>query len=305
MNKVLVTGGAGFLGTHLVDELVKHSEVVVIDKLSSGNVNKDAIWYNKDIRSSDIQGIFEKERPSVVFHLAAQPIMQKAYDNPRETLDINIMGTVNVLEACRLQGNLESVIVLSSDKCYGKSETLPYTEETPLRGSHPYEVSKTATDLIARTYHKTYNLPIVVPRFVNIFGPGDLNLDRLIPAIFNSIINKKELLVRGGGTMVREYIYVKDAVKGCIKLAENIEDVKGEAFNFGSGNIFSILEIIQKIEETLGVKIPHKVEEDTHMNEVSKQYSSWEKVKERLGWEPEYNFEQGIVESFEWYKDKL
>jgi len=206
---ILVTGGAGFIGSHVVDALVKEgARVIVVDNLSSGrkeNINSKAVFYNTDIRDKEIKNIFKKEKPTMVFHLAAQPLVQAAYENPVETLEINIMGTVNILEACREQKDIQAIIVASSDKAYGKSETLPYTEETPLVGDHPYEVSKTATDLLAYTYYKTYDLPIAVSRFGNTFGPRDRNFDRIIPGALEAVIKNTELMIRSDGTMIRDF----------------------------------------------------------------------------------------------------
>jgi len=302
----LVTGGAGFIGSHLVDRLTKEGhKVVVVDNLSTGkkeNLNPKAKFYKVDIRNPRISQIFEKEKPKTLFHLAAQPIVETAYKNPFETLETNIMGTINILESCRLKGNLESIIIVSSDKAYGKTKDLPYTEKTALGGDHPYEVSKTATDLIAQTYFKTYNLPVVIARFGNNFGPRDLNFSRIIPGVFKSIIKNKELLIRSDGKMIREYVYVEDIVDGCIKLARNIDEIKGEAFNFGSKNIFSVIEVIKKIEDILKVKVNYKIL-NIAKNEIPEQYLDWTKAKKILGWQPKISFEDGIKESFAWYKN--
>jgi len=303
---ILVTGGAGFIGSHLADRLIKEGhKVVVIDNLSAGrkeNLNSKVKFYKVDIRDPKISQIFKKEKPQVVFHLAAQPIVETAYENPLETIEINIMGTANILEVCKLKGDLKSIIVVSSDKAYGKSKDLPYTEQSPLQGDHPYDVSKTATDLLAQTYFKTYNLPIAITRFGNTFGPGDLNFSRIIPGIFESIIKNEELLIRSDGKMIREYVYVKDIVDGCIKLAQNIARIKGEAFNFGSKNIFSVIEVIKKIEEILNLKVNYKIL-NIAKNEIPEQYLDWTKAREILGWQPNISFEDGIKESFNWYKN--
>ena len=306
--KVLVTGGAGFIGSYLVDRLIKEGhKVIVVDNLSSGrraNVNKKGKFYKIDIRSPKIHQILKKEKIESVFHLAAQPLVENAYKNPIESLEVNIMGTANVLESCRLKGDLKSIIVASSDKAYGKAKDLPYTEETPLVGDHPYDVSKTVADLIAQAYFKTYGLPIVITRFSNVFGPRDYNFSRIIPGIFKSILKNKELLIRSDGKMIREYTYVKDIVTGLIKLAQNIDKIKGEAFNFGSKNIFSVIEVIKKVEEILDAKVNYKIL-NIAKNEIPEQYLDWTKAKKVLNWKPKHNFEEAIIESFNWYKAQL
>jgi len=304
---VLVTGGAGFIGSHVVDRLVEEgARVVVLDNLSSGskkNLNSKAIFYQVDVRDMrEVRGIIQKEAPSAVFHLAAQPLVETAYENPLETLEVNFMGTVHVLEVCRAQEGIEAIVMVSSDKAYGKSKTLPYAEDMPVGGDHPYEVSKASGDLIAQSYVKTYGMPIVVARFGNTFGPRDYNFGRIIPDCFEAILKNKELLIRSDGTMIREYVYVKDVAEACFKLAQHIESSKGEAFNFGSDNILSVLEVVQEIEKILEAKIPYKIL-NIAKNEIPKQYLDWSKAKRLLAWQPKYTFADAIRESFEWYKE--
>ncbi len=306
--KILVTGGAGFIGHHLVHDLIAHNnEVVIIDNLSSGfkhNIPVRAVFYQADVRDKNISHIFEKEQPQIVFHFAAQPLVEQAHKNPVEAFETNIMGTVNVLENCRRANNMESIVMVSSDKAYGKSDALPYTEETPLRGDHPYDASKSAADLIAMTYFTTYGLPIVITRFSNVYGPGDANMSRIIPGLMEAIIKNKEFLIRSDGTMVREYTYVKDISRACMALAQKTKENKGHAFNFGSNNIFSVNEIVQKVQSVLAKKIDSKILNITK-NEIPKQHLDWSKAKARLAWEPTTSFEKGIKETFQWHQDTL
>lgn len=305
IKNVLVTGGAGFIGSHLVNKLIeKGHKVAVIDNLSSGkkeNINPKAKFYKADVRDKIIYKIFEKENPKIVFHLAAQPLVDEAYKDPFSAIETNVMGTVNVLEVCRKKGNLESIIVVSSDKAYGKSKKLPYKEYFPLRGDHPYDASKSAADLIARAYFKTYGLPVLITRFSNVFGPGDPNFSRIIPGIMEAVIKNKEFLIRSDGKMIREYTYVKDIIDGCIKLADYKKSF-GEAFNFGSKNIFSVIDVVEEAEKALSTKINYKILNITK-NEIPEQYLDWSKAKEKLSWEPKVSFEDGIKETFNWYKN--
>ncbi len=304
---ILITGGAGFIGSNLAKELVRQGQrVVVVDDLSSGkreNVPSEAVFYQADVRDKNIMGIFAKENPSVIFHFAARPLVENAYYNPFDAIETNIMGTVNILEICRKQKNIESIVIVSSDKAYGKSTQLPYRENFPLKGDHPYDVSKASADLIAQTYANTYGLPILITRFSNVFGPGDLNASRIIPGIMESVLYKKELLIRSDGTMVREYTYVKDIVAGCIQLANHKKDF-GQAFNFGSENIMSVMDVIRKSEEVLGAKINYKIL-NTAKNEIPAQYLDWTKAREILGWQPQTPLENGIQETFDWYKKSI
>ena len=304
---VIVTGGAGFIGSNLVNKLIqKGHHVVVIDNLSSGkkeNIHPKATFYKADVRNKNISKIFEKENPKAVFHFAAHPLIGQAYQNPFKAIETNIMGTVNILEICRKRGNLETIVIVSSDKAYGKSKKLPYQEHFPLKGDHPYDVSKSAADLIAQTYFHTYNMPIAITRFSNTFGPGDLNFSRIVPGAIDAVLKNKELLIRSDGKMVRCYTYVKDIADGCIKLMENKEKVAGQAFNFASENILSVTDVVKRTEIILGVKINYKVLNIAN-NEIQKQYLDWTKAKKTLGWQPMTTFEDGIKETFDWIKGK-
>ena len=310
-SNILITGGTGFIGSHLIEELLRYNPKNIICTYRASNprayfysqeLPKKTTLVNCDIK--DFKRVFDiltKYEIDIVFHLAAQPIVDTAYKNPLETIETNVMGTVNLLEACRQKGDLKAVVVATSDKAYGKAEELPYTEEARLKGDHPYDASKTAADLMAQTYFRTYGLPVVIARFSNTFGPGDINSNRIIPGIFESIITNKELLIRSDGKMIREYTYVKDITDGCVKLAQNIDKIKGEAFNFGSKNIFNVIDVIKKIEETLNVRINYKIL-NISKNEIPEQYLDWTKAKEKLDWQPKTNFEDGIKKSFNWHK---
>ncbi len=310
--KILITGGAGFIGSNLANELAsQNNKVIVVDDLSSGKKDNltlrngsgqaNITFYKADVRSKKIAEIFKKEKPQIVYHLAARPLVQDAYKNPYEVIEVNVMGTVNVLEACRKQKGIESIVVVSSDKAYGKAKELPYKENHPLQGDHPYDVSKSAADLIAKTYFTTYGLPIKITRFSNVYGPGDANFSRIIPDIIEAVIKNKELQIRSDGKMIREYTYIKDIVSGCIKLSSHNANF-GEAFNFGSENILNVLDVIKKSESALGKKINYKVLNITK-NEIPAQYLDWSKAKDILGWKPETSIEKGIQETHDWFKN--
>lgn len=307
---VLVTGGAGFIGHHLSEKLVEMGrDVFVIDDLSTGSLKN--ISHLKKCRNFhfvkgtvlDRKKLAELvEKVDQVFHLAAKALVEEAYLNPLEAIETNVMGTVNVLEACRKKGGIKSIVVTSSDKAYGKAEKLPYNEEDILRGGHPYDASKSSADLIARAYFKTYQLPVAVARFSNVFGGGDRNFSRIVPGTFEAIIKNKELLIRSDGKMIREYTYIEDVVDGFIKLAENIDNIKGEAFNFGSKNIFSVIDLVQRVGEIFGTKVNYRILNAAN-NEIPEQYLDWTKAKNILNWQPKTSFEEGIKESLDWYKN--
>jgi CDP-glucose 4,6-dehydratase len=308
--KIFVTGGTGLVGSHIVEKLLKSNNEVIIGSRSRDprsyffqkNLDKQCILVNYDLKNFQrVFDIISKYEIQVIFHLGAQPIVTTAYKNPYETLNSNILGAVNILEAARLYKDIEAIVVASSDKAYGISEILPYTEEMKLNGQHPYDCSKSCTDLISMMYAKTYNLPITISRFGNIFGPGDLNFNRIIPGIMKSLILNEELLLRSDGTMLREYLYIKDVADGYVLLADNINKTKGEAFNFGTSKTYSVLEIIKLCEKILDKKINYKILNNSK-GEIPEQSLDSSKLKKLLGWQCNSKIDNAINETYNWYK---
>lgn len=306
---VLVTGGTGLVGSHLVEKLINIGANVVVlfresnpkSYFSSRTLQNYAVLANGDLKN--FQRVFDiivKHEIEYVFHIGAQAIVTTGYYNPYETFETNVMGTVNILESARLYGKIKGIIVASSDKAYGKTVE-KYTEDFPLKGEHPYDCSKSCTDLIANTYFKTYGLPISIARFGNIYGEGDLNFNRIIPGLINSLIKNKVFDIRSDGKMIRDYVYVKDVVDGYILLAESIEKVAGEAFNFSSEDNLSVLELVSKIESILGKKVDYKIL-NIAKNEIPFQMLDYSKAQRILKWSPKYNLEIVIPRVYEWYK---
>jgi CDP-glucose 4,6-dehydratase len=309
---VLVTGGTGFVGSHLVEELINQGANVTttfeyIDPSSyfiKKGLDKKVIMANIDIGQFDkVMDLITKLEIEYIFHLAAQAIVTTAYANPLRTLESNIMGTANIMESARLYPKVKAVVVASSDKAYGKlgAGKDTYIETDPLRGDHPYDVSKSATDLICNMYFKTYQVPVVTTRFGNIYGEGDNNFSRIIPGIMMSLFNNERLELRSDGKAVRDYLYVKDVVNGYLMLAEKIDETKGEAFNFGSNDTLSVIGLIEEIEKALEMKAPYTVL-NIAKNEIPYQSLSYEKIK-KLGWKNENNVESTTKEIYKWYKD--
>jgi len=330
---ILVTGGAGFVGGHLVEELIKlKANVFVVDislnkksYLFSENLHKKCTVIKLDIcKNKKLLSLIKKYKIELIFHLAAQAWVEDAYNDPKYTLENNIVSTINILEAVRTNPKIKGVVVASSDKAYGKLaktsavklhgfaqvETAEvnlklgkYTEDFPLSGDHPYDTSKSVTDLISTTYYKTYGIPVVVTRFGNIYGEGDLNLSRIIPGIMKSIIKNEQLKIRSNGKYIRDYLYVKDVVNGYLLLAKNINKVKGEAFNFGSDDTLTVIEVIKTIEKSLSKKINYKII-NTAKNEIPYQSLDYSKIKKTLGWKPKENIKSTADRIFRWYKYK-
>lgn len=306
---ILVTGGTGFIGGHLVARLLQEEAVVVIpyidiDPLSvfaKNKLNKQVILESIDITDTEkIVDFTKKHTVDYILHLAAQTIVTKAYENPYLTLKTNIIGTISVLEATRINSKIKGVIVASSDKAYGKTKNA-YTEKSPLLGDHPYDVSKSSADLISHSYFVTYNTPVVVTRFGNVYGEGDSHFERLIPGLCRSIINKEIFEIRSDGTYVRDYIYVEDVVEGYMILLQKIDSIHGEVYNFSSSDMLSVLDVIKKAEKIFGVTIPFDIK-NTAKNEIPFQHLDDTKIK-KLGWKQRFNLDNSLQKIFQWYNE--
>lgn len=312
---VLVTGAGGFKGSHLVEKLSETKANIVslvrdFDPKSyfeTQNLSKKSIVVVGDLKDQrKTADILSKYEITSIFHLGAQPIVTTALLNPLETLESNIMGTVNVLESARLYSKVNEIVFVSSDKAYGPCERVPYKEDERLHGKAPYDVSKSCADLISQVYANpdVYDMPITIARCANTFGPGDLNMGRIVPGTLEAIIKNKPLKIRSNGKLIREYVYVKDSIDGYISLAENIDKTKGEAFNLASKNIMSVNEIVDKISNIVGKTVKIDILNQAKA-EIPKQYLNGSKIKNTIEWEPKTNFEEAIRETFDWYKKVL
>lgn len=309
---VFITGCSGFLGSYMVKLLIECGANVT--GLIRDFTPKSDIYKNKDLKINLISGSLEDiivlERAlgeyeiDTVFHIAAQAIVGIANRNPISTFSANIMGTWNLLEACRRSPLVKNIIVASSDKAYGDQEVLPYHEGMPLQGSHPYDVSKSCADLIAQTYYKTYGLPVCITRCGNLFGGGDLNFNRIVPQTIESIINNEAPIIRSDGTFIRDYIYVEDTALAYILLAEKMEELNlyGEAFNFSNEVKLTVLDLVKMILRQMNSDLePTILNQGSH--EIKNQYLSAKKAKDILNWEPQYDIEEGLSKTIEWYRE--
>ena len=310
---VLVTGGNGLVGSHIVEELIKNNANVIVlirsknpkSYFFTNGLDKKTILAIGDLKDfKRVHDVISKYEIEYIFHVGAQPIVPTAIINPVETFETNINGTINVLESARSCKSVKGIIVASSDKAYGTSKELPYTEETALKGEFPYDVSKSCTDLLAQSYFKTYGLPLTIARFGNIYGAGDLNFNRIIPGTIKAGILNETLDIRSDGKMVREYLYVKDVADGYLMLCENINKSNGEAFNLSSGLKLSVIEVIEMISKIMGKKVKYKIL-NVAKNEIYEQYLSTEKIERFFDWHTKYSFEEGIKETIEWYEKIL
>jgi CDP-glucose 4,6-dehydratase len=296
--KILITGSRGFIGSHLVERL--SSSQAKVFGISQSYEDKKTLKANI-LHFDTINEIIKKKKIDICIHLAGESLVEKGQSNPFETFKVNIQGTLNILESSRIN-KLEKVIVASTTHVYGKNK-LPYYEGYPPKPSRPYETSKTCVDLIAQSYADTFNLPVLIPRFVNIFGPGDLNFNRLIPRIMKAIYKDKKLQM-WGGEIRRDYLYVDDAVSAYLHLAamDNSYLEKNRIFNFGSGSIVTVKEIIDKILQNTSEEIVLEKVKEERVSEIKSQYVSFKKAKRILSWEPAFTFEEGLKKTMLWYK---
>jgi CDP-glucose 4,6-dehydratase len=311
---VLVTGCTGLLGSWLTAELVERGASVVglvRDAVPRTNFLKLGLNERITMVRGNVEDYFLLERVlneyeiETVFHLAAQTIVTTANRNPVSTFETNIKGTWNVLEACRRSPTVKRTIVASSDKAYGDQKALPYQEDAPLQGAHPYDVSKSAADLLAATYWQTYGLPVCVTRCGNLFGGGDLNFNRIVPGTIRSALRRESPIIRSDGTPKRDYFYVRDAADAYLKLAEQMEDLKchGEAFNFSLEQPMTVLEMTKAILAQMNeAKLKPEIRSEASC-EILHQYLSAEKARRMLGWKPRYSLAEGMKETIQWYTD--
>ncbi|MDB1931997.1 MULTISPECIES: GDP-mannose 4,6-dehydratase [Clostridium] len=312
---VFITGGTGFLGSYLVKKLVNYGANVTIlvrDYIPQSNIYRGEEYKKVNVVHGTLEDYLLIERTlgeyeiDTVFHLAAQAIVGVANRNPLGTFKSNIEGTWNILEAARKSPLIKRVIVASSDKAYGDQEKLPYDENMPLQGKHPYDVSKSCADLIAQTYYETYKLPVCITRCGNLYGGGDLNFNRIIPQSIQSILNNKAPVIRSDGSFIRDYFYIEDAVDAYINLAEKVVELNlgGQAFNFSNEIQLTVLELVNKILKIMG-SCMKPIILNQGSNEIIHQYLSAKKARTVLGWSPNYTIDEGLSKTIEWYKDFL
>ncbi|KRT68796.1 MAG: CDP-glucose 4,6-dehydratase, CDP-glucose 4,6-dehydratase [candidate division NC10 bacterium CSP1-5] len=311
---VLVTGCTGLLGGWLTQALVEAGAAVVgliRDWVPQSRiVDEGVIERIRSVRGSVddlalLERVLNEYEVETVFHLAAQTIVRIANRNPVSTFESNVRGTWTVLEAVRRTPTVRRLVVASSDKAYGEHKELPYTEETPLQGRHPYDVSKSCADLLTQAYVATYDLPACVTRMGNLFGGGDLNLSRLIPGTIWSVLRGERPLIRSDGLYSRDYIYVEDAVAAYLSLAEQMEGnpaVVGEAFNFSYERPMMGVEVVEKILMVMERPELSPVILDEVRSEILHQSLSAVKARERLGWRPRFDFDEGLRRTVVWYR---
>jgi CDP-glucose 4,6-dehydratase len=304
--KVCVTGGRGFVGSHIVSRLdslgaqVLSLDITPVSSAGGGNVTQivDDICQYESVQEvlADCQ---------VVFHLAAQAIVGLSMEKPSDTLETNIRGTMNILEAVRTNDAIKALVIASTDKVYGEPEKLPIAEEHPVGWKSPYDLSKACADLCAQMYSKNYGVAIGITRCCNIYGPGDTNFSRAIPDFISAVVDGKPPVIRGHGQHQRDLIYIEDAVNAYITLAEAVLD-KGITgpFNFGNGRPYKVVELAEMIVKLGGYDFKPTILGQSSP-EIEVQYLDSTKARSVLGWAPKVSLEEGLERSLVWYKNYL
>jgi CDP-glucose 4,6-dehydratase len=315
--RVLVTGATGFVGSWLCRRLLADGAQVVAlirdwdpqsEFIRSGDVNRCSVVSGQLEDYAAVERAISSHEVDTVFHLGAQAIVGIALRSPLPTFESNIRGTYNLMEACRVHRDLVArVVVASSDKAYGESAVLPYTEDMPLQGCHPYDVSKSCTDLLAHTYAATYGLPVAIARCGNIYGGGDLNWSRIVPGTIRSVLEGKPPALRSDGTFTRDYLYVEDVVDAYLSLANQLEreDVRGQAFNFSPERQMSALALTRILLEVLGRADLEPIIQNNAQAEIRDQYLDASKAKRILGWTAKFTLRAGLERTVAWYRDFL
>jgi CDP-glucose 4,6-dehydratase len=313
--RVAVTGATGFVGSHLVGNLVDLGAKVVILVRDEVPLTPAAeSWWHQvsvvrgaveDLRV--VERLFGEYEVETGFHLAAQSQVQVANENPISTFEANIRGTWSVLEAGRRSRHLGQLLVASSDKAYGSQRALPYTEQMPLLAANPYDVSKACGDMLAASYARTYLLPVVITRCGNLFGPGDTNWERLVPGTIRSLLEGRRPVIRSDGSLTRDYLYVIDAVMAYLQLAEALaeqRELAGEAFNFSAERPVSVLEFVEMLQIAAATHLEPDVR-GTASHEIGHQYLSAAKARQILGWSPGHTVEEALILTVGWYQQYL
>jgi len=315
MQKVLITGGTGFLGSNLTKRIVDEVESITIattdirqkTTLKSLGVDMNKINLVKgDVRDFDfVRLLFNEYEFDTVFHLAAISEVVKCQNDPKLALDVNIGGTINVLEVARTYGNVKAIVVSSSDKAYGTGDRLPYLEDDKLNGKGTYEASKSCTDLIARAYATNYDVPVVVTRCSNLYGVGDMNFTRVIPNNIKKVLDgERPVIWKGSEKSTREFLYIDDAVDAYVSLVKNIDKTKGNAYNIGSGEEVTIGELLELLLSKMDTDLTiDYVEKD--IPEITHQYLDSNKIKNDTGWEAQICLSVGLEETIKRYKEIL
>jgi len=309
---VFVTGATGLVGGWLVRRLLDAGADLVClvrDWVPQSELVRQGLLEQVKVVRGDVGDASLLERTlgeyeiDTIIHLAAQTIVGIANRNPVSTFETNIAGTWALLEACRRSPTVRQIVVASSDKAYGDHERLPYTEDAPLRGVHPYDVSKSCADLLAQSYAVTYGLPVAITRCGNFYGGGDLNWNRIVPGTIRSVLRGQRPVIRSDGQYVRDYFYAEDGAMVNMLLAESLAqnpDLCGQAFNFSNEIQVTVLELVERLLALMNSRLEPEIRSEA-TNEIRHQYLSAAKAREKLNWQPLFTLDEGLRRTIDWY----
>jgi CDP-glucose 4,6-dehydratase len=314
----LVTGAQGFIGSWLAQRLLDEGARVVVprrDFVPESRFRTEGVEERCTVVQADLADlaslarVVNEHEVDGVFHLAAQTIVGTANRSPLSTFEANVRGTYNLLEACRTAGRpVGRVVVASSDKAYGSHDELPYREDFPLQPRFPYDVSKACTDMIARSYASTYEMPVAVTRFANVYGGGDLNWSRIVPDTCRALVEGRRPVIRSDGTPERDYLYVEDAVEAYLAVAASLDrpELRGRAWNAGWGAPLSVLDVVARLVAASGRELEPDVRgAGTPHGEIDRQYLDSAAIRDELGWAPRLALDEGLARTFAWYERRL
>ena len=318
---VLVTGAHGFIGCAVAERLVDDGARVVALRrdmepdsrfITDGIADRCVIALGDLVDYESMLRVLNEHDITDVFHLGAQAIVSVANRAPFGTWEANVRGTYTLLEACRahasVSSGIERIVVASSDKAYGDHEQLPYREDFPLQPRYPYDVSKACTDLIARSYATTYDMPVAVTRLANVYGPGDLNWTRIVPDTARALARDKRPVIRSDGTPERDYLFVEDAVEAYLTVARSLDEEgnRGRAWNAGCGKPVSVMEVATRLIAVSGRDLePNVTGEGTPHGEIDRQYLDSAAMRDQLGWQAAWELDKGLGVTWDWYLRRL
>jgi CDP-glucose 4,6-dehydratase len=314
---VFVTGAQGLIGCGLVARLLEDEETVVAlhrDHRGESRFDREGFGERCTLARAEltdldsVRRVLDEHDVHAVFHLAAQTQVGPANRAPLETWESNVRSSYTLLEAARLHGNDLRVVVASSDKAYGSHSSLPYREDSPLQPSYPYDVSKAATDMMARAYASTFGMRVAVTRLANVYGPGDLNWERVIPQTARSLVHGERPVIRSDGTPERDYLYVEDAASAYVTVAKSLDDpeMSGRAWNAGMGVPIPVIDVVRRLIEVSGRDLEPDIQgTGTPHGEINRQFLDSAAIRAELGWEPTWDLDRGLEATWEWYEQTL
>jgi len=313
---VLLTGAQGFIGSWLAEGLLAEGAQVVTllhdvdaeSRFNRAGIGERCIHVRADLRDYEsLAGALREHEIRAVFHLAAKAVVSKASRSPIGTFETNIRGTWSLLEACRTVGDpIERIVVASSDKAYGRHADLAFSEDSPLEPVYPYDVSKAASDMLARSYAATYGMPIAVSRLANVYGGGDFKPSRIVPATIFSLLDGKRPVIQSDGSPERDYLYVEDAVTAYLAIAQSLDDPQrwGRAWNAGNDHPVAVREVVARLIAVAGADVEPDIQGQPSPNgQIDRQFLDSSAIRGELGWQPQWDLDRGLAATWRWYSE--